>query len=95
MSASKPIARLEGFTEAFTEVYDGNVDLDVMGTPHGQLGRGATSMSMRQPPASSEYFRKPPANHVQEQATQTEAYRLAILAEKTATVLGQQETLLV
>jgi glycogen synthase len=84
---------VEGFAEAFTEVYDGNVDLEAMGERTANLVWRDFHIDATAPRIErilQETTRKSRAGA----GNADEAYRLAILAEKTATVLGQ-ETLFV
>ena len=84
---------VEGFTATFTEAYDGKIDLNSLGTRAANLvwrDFHIDAIAPRIDRILQETARKSRSGA----GTADEAYRLALMAEKTAAVLGQ-ETLLV
>ncbi|CAN5423215.1 N/A [soil metagenome] len=93
MECLKADRTIEGFRSVFADVYDGEVDLDTLGNRAANLvwrDFHIDAVAPRIERILQETARKSRSGAGQPD----EAYRLAIMAERTATVLGQ-ETLLV
>ena len=80
---------VEGFTQAFADVYDGNIDLDALGNRAANIvwrDFHIQALAPRIERILQETARKPRG----QAGKPDEAYRLAMMAEKTAHILGQE-----